>query len=340
MYTTSENAFALIERCEGLRLNAYQPVPGANWTIGYGQEGALFPGTPGEIKVREGLSITPEQASDGLRFYVHNVVEPMVRLHFSGCQSQGEFDCCVSWTYNIDQGKLARGAYTFPNHINDPDRSPDAITATLDKLLQYYRTPGAEKGLYRRRILEGLLFLGLPWNVPAVLGQLMTINAGDDPEPVFATAEAIYDQMQPEDQTAALNNAQLEKLGGTPEQPVPKGTPSVKPKAAEVKKVDKPTIDPSQEPVLIEKSKTGKAVNRAERGKETTVIGVLTGTGMTAAAANAEKVGNVIEKFKPETFMIMAGLFGLFMVGVGVLMWWSGRSEAHWRRQIEQDPKV
>ena len=38
--------------------------------------------------------------------------------------------------------------------------------------------------------------------------------------------------------------------------------------------------------------------------------------------------------------MIMAGLFGLFMVGMGVLMWWSGRSEAHWRRQIEQDPKV
>jgi GH24 family phage-related lysozyme (muramidase) len=338
MFTTSDNAFALIELCEGLRLTAHNTW--GRWEIGYGQEGKLFPGTPGEIVIHEGLSITPEMASDALRFYVHNVVEPMVRLHFSGCQTQGEFDACVSWTYNIRHDKLNRGEYSLPDVINNPDRSPDAVTAILNKFLLYHKTPGAETGLYRRRILEGIVLMELPWNVPAVLGQLRLIKAGDDPEPVYQAAEAVYDQLTEDEQTAALSNGQLEKLGGKAAEPVPAETPVAKPKAIEVKKVDKPTVDATQEPTLIEKSKTGKAVNRAERGKETTIIGTITGTGVAAAAANAEKVGSIVEKFKPETFMIMGGLLVGFMIIMGGIMWWSGRAEAHWRRQIEQDPKV
>ena len=89
----------------------------------------------------------------------------------------------------------------------------------------------------------------------------------------------------------------------------------------------------------MEESKTYKAVSRADRGKETAIIGTLTGTGVTAAAANAERVGSLIEKFKPETFFIMAGLVGVFLVVMGLIMWWSGRNEAYHRRQHTQDPK-
>jgi GH24 family phage-related lysozyme (muramidase) len=117
--------------------------------------------------------------------------------------------------------------------------------------------------------------------------------------------------------------------------------PAKAPAAAVVKKAPAVVIDGSKDPKFIEHSKRGKDANRAARGKETTVLGAIgtLGTGGTAiAVSNVEKVGKVIETLKPQTFLYMGATFCLFLIVVGVLMWWNGRASLHYRRQHEQEP--
>ena len=332
---TSEDGYELIKTFEGCKLEAYQPVPGGNWTIGWGNEGKFYDGRP----IVEGMTISQQEADDDFAFTMYNEVDPLVRAYFNA-QNQGEFDACASWTYNIRHDKLRKGEYTLPKLVNLADRTPGTIDEIIDFWLKYYRTPGAENGLYRRRIIEVCKFLGLPWNAPAVLGTVRTIAAGADPEPVFQMAEAIYDQMDADGQTAALNNAELEKLGGTPEQPVPKGTPSVKPK--KVKTVETPKLDaaPEKEVVPMEQSGTHKNLSNADTGKEIVVTGGIVSTGVMATVPVMDRVAKFIEGTKPETIYMTVGLgLGLFMV-IGGVRWWWGRMGAYRERQNTTRVKV
>jgi GH24 family phage-related lysozyme (muramidase) len=346
-HSSSNEVKAFVREFEDCRLDAYWDDTSNNWVIGWGQENFLFPGTPGQIPVVKGLTITQQQADDAFEFFMHNVVDPLVWKHFN-CDTQAEHDACASWTYNIRMGKLEAGQYTLPTVFN---RKPRDFNEIVDWWIKY-RNPNTptEKGLYRRRLAELCLMMNWPhryaWTatLKRANGQIIEQT---DPWHVLEVARHEAEKVAPktEDQiTADLNNAQLEKLGGkvgqtvaTPRPP----PPAAKPKAAAKEKVAPPAepVDVTLPPKKIEESKTGKAVNRAERGKETAIIGTITGTGVTAAAANAERVGTLIEKFKPETFMIMAGLVCGFLMVMGIIMWWSGRSEAHYRRQHTQDPK-
>lgn len=328
MFSTSQDGYELIKRFEGCKLTAYKPTPDSNYTIGWGKEGELYDGRP----VVEGLTITQQEADDDFAFTMHNHVDPMVRAYFV-CQTQDEHDAVASWIYNIRWSKLRRGEYTLPDLVNRADRSPEAIEEIIHKWLQYYRTPGAETGLYRRRILEICRFLGLPWNVPAVLGQLATIRAGDDPEPVFAMAEAIYDQMDADSQTAALNNAELERLGGTPEQPVPKGTPSVKPK----KTVATPKLDPSAEPKPMEQSTTAKGMAQEKAGRDQLVTGAVTTTvagvgivkeitsGVKDVSDTAHGAASFFLGLSLSDLITIAALVGIIWLVVGAIRFQSGR---------------
>jgi GH24 family phage-related lysozyme (muramidase) len=349
IYSTSEAGYELIQRFEGCekrlpdnRLKAYK-IGADPWTIGWGQTGQM----PDGRKVEDGLIITQEEADTALQYFVRAVVDPLVRKHFV-CRSQAEHDACASFVYNINHSRLERGDYSLPSLINLKARDPEAIT---NKWLQYVATPGFENGLYRRRLAECLMFMGLSWNAPAVWGYISTaiykrggVKQPTDPWFIIDVAQALEETPKTEDQvTADLNNAQLEKLGGKVGQTVatPRPPPPAKPKAAAKEKVAPPAVavDPELPPKPMEQSATYKAVSRADRGKETAIIGTITGTGLTAAAANAERVGTVIEKFKPETFLVMAAMFGLFLIVMGGLMWWSGRNEAYHRRQHTQDAK-
>jgi GH24 family phage-related lysozyme (muramidase) len=336
-YQTSNKGKDLIKEFERCELRAYRDAVSGAPVVGWGQENALFPGTPGEIKVTPGLVITQQQADDGFDYFVHNVVDPLVRKHFN-CDTQEEHDACASWIYNMRMARLERGEYTLPSVFNRKPRDFPEVVRWWIK----YRNPGTvtEKGLYRRRLAELCLMQGWPHR------HAWAATLDSDPWVVLNTAER---QAKAENEiTADLNNAQLEKLGGkvgqtvaTPRPPPP--PPAAKPKAAAKEKVEAapaaPVVDVTLPPKPLEESKTYKAVSRADRGKETAIIGTITGTGLTAAAANAERVGTVIEKFKPETFLVMAVMFGLFLVIMGGLMWWSGRNEAYHRRQHPQDPK-
>lgn len=168
MFTTSPAGYELIKRFEGCekrlpdnRLTAYK-IGADPWTIGWGQTGQMRDGR----KVEEGLIITQAEADDQLELFVRGVTEPLVRKHFV-CQTQAEFDACVSWVYNVRHDKLEAGQYSLPQLVNLKARDTEAL---VNLWLRYVATPGFENGLYKRRIAEVLMFLGLPWNAPAVWG--------------------------------------------------------------------------------------------------------------------------------------------------------------------------
>lgn len=167
-FTTSEAGYDLIRRFEGCEkkrpdglIEAYK-IGNDPWTAGWGQTGRMPDGRP----VQEGLVITQQEADEALQYFVRAVVEPLVRKHFV-CQTQAEFDACVSWTYNVRHDRLERGEYSLPQLVNLKARDTEAL---VNLWLRYVATPGFENGLYKRRIAEVLMFLGLPWNAPAVWG--------------------------------------------------------------------------------------------------------------------------------------------------------------------------
>jgi len=209
-YSTNEDGFEVIETFEGLAkkvldasgkwnglVKSYKPIPDkwdeakgkwivrSNWTCGFGQEGAFFKGTPGEIPVNEHTVVTEQQAKDGLRWFVANVVDPMVWKHFTP-RSQAEHNALASWCYNIHHNRLEAGEYSLPTFVNSRQRDMDAL---MDKWLEYCMTPGAESGLGKRRIAEVCMFLGLPWNAPAVWGFISDLRVTplkDKPTPTNA----------------------------------------------------------------------------------------------------------------------------------------------------------
>jgi len=103
-------------------------------------------------------------------------------------------------------------------------------------------------------------------------------------------------------------------------------------------------IDPTLPPKPIEKSRTGKAINRKSRGQET--MGITTiGAIITAIAMQVEVVGKTIESLETETLLKVGGIGLLCLFGFGAWMWWSGRNEAWLARHHPdgtpriQDPK-
>jgi lysozyme len=173
-YSTSPAGYDLIKRFEGCekrlpdnRLTAYK-IGADPWTVGWGQTGEM----PDGRRVTEGLIITQQEADDALAYFVRAVVEPLARKHFV-CQSQHEFDAVVSFIYNTNHGRLERGEYSLPQLVNLKARDTEAL---VNLWLRYVATPGFENGLYKRRIAEVLMFLGLPWNAPAVWGFISTAS--------------------------------------------------------------------------------------------------------------------------------------------------------------------
>jgi GH24 family phage-related lysozyme (muramidase) len=303
--------------------------------------------------VIEGLVITKEEAYDALQFFVRNVVEPLVRKHFV-CRTQHEFDACVSFVYNINHSRLERGDYSLPSLINLKARDPEAIT---NKWLQYVATPGFENGLYRRRIAECLMFMGLSWNAPAVWGYISTaiykrggVKQPTDPWFIIDVAQALEETPKTEDQiTADLNNAQLEKLGGKVGQTVatPRPPPPAKPKAAApVEKaepkpvvIETPKLQPAAPAKPMEQSKTHRGLSKKESGQETVIIGT-TVTGIGALLPNINALTAYLEKFPVKTILLTVAIIGVAILIVGAWRWWAGRMIAWEGRQEAEQPKV
>ncbi len=131
----------LIERNEGLRLNAYpDPASGSDpWTIGFGDTGP---------DVVEGLTITREQATERLTNRLAREFEPAVPPG-----TQGQVDAMISLAYNIGVGNFKKSSVLQKHLAGD-------FAGAADAFALWNRAAGRElPGLTRRRAEEAELYL-------------------------------------------------------------------------------------------------------------------------------------------------------------------------------------
>lgn len=331
MYRTSEAGKELIRFFEGCKLTAYKPSPADNFTIGFGQEGYLFPGTPAQIAVVEGLTITMKQAEDAFDFFLANVTEPLVRKHFNP-ESQAEFDALVSWVYNVRAGRLERGEYSLPAVFN---RKPRDYESIIEWWLKYVNPKTmVEQGLYRRRLAELCLMFGWPWKfaTSAVLKRVNgVIQERTDPDYILKLAEAA---------------AETAKAAPIPPPP-PKATPAVKPapdappppvKAEPVgtKPASPKTVQPSEVPYKIDPNAGLKPLEESERA-----IGyfwqnmarlLLRLTGMGTFGTAAAGVANVVQSDAVLGSALLDLTIPLLVLVSGVVIAFVVKQYGDWRR--------
>lgn len=136
----SPAGIALIKRFEGCRLEAYKDVGGIP-TIGYGHI----------VNVRMGDVITQEQADQWLMYEV-GMFEHGVSDAVCVPLTQGQFDACVSLTFNIGGGNFVRS--TLLKKINSGDW--DGARREFTKWDQAAGKPVT--GLLTRRMAEASMF--------------------------------------------------------------------------------------------------------------------------------------------------------------------------------------
>ena len=320
-WTTSAAGYEIIERFEGLHkvrpdgmIEAYKiahdPV-----TIGIGQTGRMPDGRP----VVMGLVITEQEARDALQYFVRNVTEPLVRKHFNA-RTQGEFDALVSWTYNISAAKLEAGKYSLPGLVNAKNRDIDAV---IDKLLQYVNPNTIfEQGLYRRRLAEACMFLGLPWHfaLTAVLKRREGVIVDmTDPAYILEMAEAAKP---------------IASLPDPPKAPAPVIEVRVEP-LPEIA----PRVDPVAPPKPMEESKTHRGLSKKESGQETVVIGSTLG-GLSMILPHVEALTSFLARYPATAILSSLGFVGVIVAAVGGWRWFAGKMLAYEGRQEATTAKV
>jgi lysozyme len=135
----------LIRQYEGCRLEAYNDSRGI-CTIGYGH-----------IKTaRPNMVISQERAEQLLALDLadaENDVHDLVDVPLTGSM----FDALVSWTFNLGGRRLSES--TMLLRLND-----ERYLEVPREMIRWYKTPGSELGLLRRRLSEAVLFIedGLP----------------------------------------------------------------------------------------------------------------------------------------------------------------------------------
>lgn len=143
----SQTCIDLIKSFESCRLTAYQDTGGL-WTIGWGHKSQT---------IHAGDTITQAQADAYMLSDVRECALTVSRL-ISGSivLTQGQFDACVSFAYNVGTGRFQNS--TLLKKIKSGD-----MAGAADEFLKWNEV--AKKvvaGLTRRRKAERELFLGGP----------------------------------------------------------------------------------------------------------------------------------------------------------------------------------
>ena len=154
----SDKAIAMIKHHEGVRFKPYQ-CPAKLWTVGVGH---VIDPNHGKLSIeqRQGLPIpdgwdrklTEEEVNGLLKFDLARFERGVTTL-LPVNLTQGEFDSCVSFSFNVGLGTLQRS--TFRQKIIRGDKEGAA-----EELMKYCMAGGKVlKGLQNRRIDERALFL-------------------------------------------------------------------------------------------------------------------------------------------------------------------------------------
>lgn len=154
----SPNAIAMIKHHEGVRQKPYK-CPAKLWTVGVGH--VLYP-EQGKLPIdqRDGFALRIED----FRIFSMEEVDAILKRDLQRFErgveqflpvklTQGEFDACVSFAFNVGLGTLQRS--TFRQKILRGDK-----TTAANELLKYCMAGGKIlKGLETRRKDERALFL-------------------------------------------------------------------------------------------------------------------------------------------------------------------------------------
>jgi lysozyme len=188
-FIVSPTGRALIERNEGLRLDAYpDPVSGGDpWTIGYGDTGP---------DVVPGLRITKEDAIARLTKRLNDDFGENVNEEIGDAPTtQAQFDAMVSLAYNIGNGGVRHrhGTRGFDGSSVLREHLAGNYQAAGDAFLRWNMAGGrVNRALTRRRNEERLLYLSdlpsgagtAPSGIPTALTmQQMLAAAGENPGP-------------------------------------------------------------------------------------------------------------------------------------------------------------
>jgi lysozyme len=153
----SAQAVEMIKHHEGVRFKPYR-CPAKLWTVGVGH--VLYP-EQGKLKIenRDEFLLRPEDN----RIWTKEEVDGILRNDLARFESgviqlipvaltQGEFDACVSFSFNVGLGTLQRS--TFRQKVIRGNKD-----AAIESLLQYCKAGGKVlRGLENRRKDEAALF--------------------------------------------------------------------------------------------------------------------------------------------------------------------------------------
>ena len=154
----SAKAVEMIQHHEGIRYRPYR-CPARLWTVGVGH--VLYP-EQGKLPVdqRDGFALRPEDDRQFTKDEVDGILrrdlqrfERGVEQLISVALTQGQFDACVSFAFNVGLGTLQRS--TFRQKVIRGEKD-----AAIASLLQYCKAGGKVlKGLEKRRKDEAALFV-------------------------------------------------------------------------------------------------------------------------------------------------------------------------------------
>jgi lysozyme len=155
---TSTRAQKIIAHHEGIRYRPYR-CPARLWTVGVGH--VLYP-EQGKLPIdqRDGFALRPEDNRQFTKDEVNGILRADLQRFERGVVqlvpinlTQGQFDACVSFAFNVGLGTLQRS--TFRQKVIRGEKD-----AAIASLLQYCKAGGKVlKGLENRRKDEAALFI-------------------------------------------------------------------------------------------------------------------------------------------------------------------------------------
>jgi lysozyme len=154
----SADAIKMIQHHEGLRFKPYR-CPARLWTVGVGH--VLYP-EQGKLPIdqRDGFALRPEDNRTFSKDEVDGILRSDLQRFERGVGqlipvrlTQGQFDACVSFAFNVGLGTLQRS--TFRQKVIRGEKD-----AAIASLLQYCKAGGKVlRGLENRRKDEAALFI-------------------------------------------------------------------------------------------------------------------------------------------------------------------------------------
>jgi GH24 family phage-related lysozyme (muramidase) len=374
---TTPTLINFLQQREGFRKHAYDDKhPNRTLTADTVIEGKLTIGYgttryPDGTFVKWNDTVSQQEGLDYLQYYIRTEIEPtlenLIHTPLKGCQ----YDALGSVLYQFGAEEVSD--WRLIRRINKCEDWEKIALEWVDGTIMWMGEPR----FWARRISELFMFFDLNWragsNVPVgssviealeimgVTGAPAVALPAPKPEPVLILDKPLpketkpvartitlpdeWDKMTAAQQTAWLNTGEFIALGGTVGEPIkPAPLPEAAKKPAAVttikKTIETPNIKPEAPPKAMETSQTFKGLSKSDSGKETAIIGTTVLGGVAYGLPYADKATAYIDKYPPQTIiMVIGGLAGM-MALYGVWRWWRGQIIAYEGRQKAEGPKV